>query len=278
MLLQMIFVIGNMWFGILIHLIIPDMGNTLAGDIAQAGLSFIPTFLAVPFLTWLLHKRPSWSVAMPKLGLEGWNLGIGFLFAWLALLVSYGLYVVFGGVHMSFQMPDPKTYVPLFIFGLITLFIQTSSEELFFRGYIMQFARRLTASPVLIILASAILFARPHLTNLSGLGFPTYAIVLYVLDGAFFAWLAYRSRSLWMSTGFHLGNNLGLMVLVAEANSGDAIQGAPVLTTDGYPPVNLMIIVAFVVYILAALIIHRLLTHREQKTVSEENRKIQGEL
>jgi len=194
-LLSPIFIVGNMWFGILINLIFPGLSNTIAGKIAWAGLSFIPTFVLVPFLTWLLHKRPWWSVAMPKLKLEGWNLGVGFLFAWIMLLASYGLFVLFGGVHMSFQSPDLKIYLPLFIFGLITLFIQGSAEELYFRGYIMQFARRLTSSPMLIILASAILFARPHLSNLDVLGWPSYAIALYLIDGIFVAWLAYRTRS-----------------------------------------------------------------------------------
>lgn len=147
---------------------------------------------------------------MPMPRLERKNLATGFLAAWLLLLASYSLYALFGGVHLSFRLPELGTYLPLFVFGFLALFVQGSAEELFFRGYVMQFARRITSSPVLIILASAFLFARPHLSNLGGLGMPDYAIILYAIDGIFVAWLAYRTGSIWMPAGFHVGQQFRL--------------------------------------------------------------------
>lgn len=61
-----------------------------------------------------------------------------------------------------------------------------------------------------------------------------------------------------------MGNNFGLMVLVAEAESKDLIHGEPVLVTDAYASVNLQIVVAIVVYSLIAILLHALIKRRER--------------
>lgn len=98
-------------------------------------------------------------------------------------------------------------YLPFFVIGLLTLFIQISSNELLLRGYTRQFARRLTTNPVLIIVLPAIVSAAPHLPNLIGMGQPTYGILISLINGCLYGWLAHRSRTLWMPVGFYWGNN-----------------------------------------------------------------------
>jgi membrane protease YdiL (CAAX protease family) len=65
----------------------------------------------------------------------------------LALIGTNVVYSLFAGVQISFQPPDLTVYLPLLVVGLPNPFIQISSDELLFRGYTMQFARRLSPIP-----------------------------------------------------------------------------------------------------------------------------------
>lgn len=75
-------------------------------------------------------------------------------------------------------------------------------EEVLFRGYLMQmFSRRYRAWTV--IMASGILFGLYHVRA-------TQLIPLSIL-GCFFAWVAWRERSLWMVIWLHFLNNLSAL-------------------------------------------------------------------
>ena len=232
-------------------------------------LGFLPAFLAIPFFTWLLHKRPWWSVALPQLKLDGWKLGIGFLFGFLINLVVYIAGGLFAGSQISFVAPDLSTYLPLLIVGAITIFIQVTAEELLYRGYTMQFMRRLTANPVLIVGISGLAFAAIHIGNVVLNGMPWYGVLIYLFDGLVYGWLAWRSRSLWMPIGFHLANNFALVVLVNEKANTDLLQGSPLIVVDKLPSFNFMLIASGVVYLLVVFIINWLITRREKNAATQ---------
>ena len=78
---QLILSAGSTFFVLLLIILVPALAaGSVVGSVAMTTLGFLPAFLAIPFFTWLLHKRPWWSVALPQLKLDGWKLGIGFLF------------------------------------------------------------------------------------------------------------------------------------------------------------------------------------------------------
>jgi uncharacterized protein len=263
---QLILSAGSTFFVLLLIILVPALAaGSVVGSVAMTTLGFLPAFLAIPFFTWLLHKRPWWSVALPQLNLDGWKLGIGFLFGFLINPVLYIAGGLIAGSQISFVMPDLSIYLPLLIVALITIFIQVTAEEMLYRGYTMQFLRRFTANPWLLVGISGLAFAAIHIGNVAVNGWPRYGILLYVFDGLAYGWLAWRSRSLWMPIGFHLANNFALVVLIGEKGSTDVLQGSPLIVVDKLPSFNFLVISAGVLYLLILAIINWLITRREKK-------------
>lgn len=255
------YVVDGIW-GLIPHFLFK--GDSPLSSNLSATLSFLPWFLAVFLVTALLHKRPFWSVAFPAKKLDGWNVGVGFLGAWAFLLLAFLIYALFFGVKLSFQVPDMGLFLPMVFIGLLGILLQTSTEELNYRGYWMQAARSLTSNPLLLIAVSALAFGLPHYPNLAKLHMPPYAVLMYIIDGAFLAWLAYRTGSLWMSMGWHLANNYGLAVLISVANSGDIIKGISLITADRFPEAWAIILVKIILYVMIGFGLATIMRRREK--------------
>jgi hypothetical protein len=244
----------------------PFVVGSLAGNLLVQEISFIFVLIVPPLFVWLVHKRPGWSVALPGLKFEGWKMGMGFFFSGLTLLGTYILYALLGGGKFSFASPELQAYLPLFFVALFVMLIQTSAEEVTFRGYFMQSFRRFTANPVIIILLTGLAFAIPHLPNLVIMKMPWYAVVLYWFDGSLLAWLAYRTHSLWMPIGWHFANNFLLTVLLGEKTVTDVVQGLPLFVLDKIPSLEMIIVAKVLPSLVSVFILAWLISRREKNT------------
>jgi hypothetical protein len=238
--------------------------KTLASALITKNSVFLVVFILTPLFVWLVHRRPGWSVAFPKFRFEGWNMGMGFLFSWLTLLATYASYALFGGVRLSIASIDLQIYLPLLGAGIIMFLIQTSSEELVFRGYILQALHRFRTGPVLMILLTGLAFALPHLPNLVGMHMPWYAVVVYLTDGCLLAYLAYRTGSLWMPIGWHFANNLLLTTFIGVPNSGDVIEGLDIIVADKIPSLGIIVLAKLLPSLVMVLILTWLINRRDK--------------
>lgn len=202
---------------------------------------FVVPFLAVPGIVRWVNGRPGWSVALPVPRYEGWNLWVGFGVATVVGLLCTALAAAGGLVALRFAGFDWGLLVPLAAIGLLGIFIQAAAEEMVFRGYLTQFARRFTSSPWLFIGIPAILFALPHAGNIAAYAGNPLVLAPYLISGVLYGWAAYRSGSLWLSTGLHLSNNLSGLILIGTA--GDVIRTVAPLTLT---PPSLPVIVGLV--------------------------------
>jgi uncharacterized protein len=92
--------------------------------------------------------------------------------------------------------------------GMVGIFIQAGSEEILFRGYLTQFVRRFTENKYVFIGIPALLFALPHIANMSELSGGLLVATPYLMSGLVYAWAAYRTGSLWMGLGLHWSNKV----------------------------------------------------------------------
>ncbi len=147
------------------------------------------------------------------------------------VLFGFSLWFVLGALGELFTyFVEPSTYtfsfdffnfVFLLIIGLFVLPIQTSFEELFLRGYIMQGFGLAFKYKWLAILLSAILFGIIHGANPEvskyGVG---VMMSYYIYAGIFFGLITVMDNSLELALGVHFATNLfGTLILGYESSA-----------------------------------------------------------
>lgn len=146
--------------------------------------------LTTPFghVNW---RRVFWGVAL-------WSVAMAIV-AMVEALLYPGRYVL---------NPNPASIVPYFLLGLILIPLQTSAEEYFFRGYLLQASGRLVRNPIILSIINGALFALPHLANPEvGVMGMAVSVAFYAAMGFFLAWLTLRSQTLELALGIHAANN-----------------------------------------------------------------------
>jgi hypothetical protein len=98
--------------------------------------------------------------------------------------------------------------LPLLLVGLLLIPLQTSAEEVFVRGYLLQATGRLTRNPLLLSVMNGVLFTLPHLANPEAAGQLLAAALSWFTFGVLFTLVTLRSGSLDYALGMHAGNNL----------------------------------------------------------------------
>jgi uncharacterized protein len=205
-----------------ISIIDPKYKDSLIGSNLALLSIFIIPFIGIPLITKWVHKRPYWSVALPVKRIEKWNLFTGFMVSTLVGVVTLLIIAAIGLMKLDYVGFNWGAFLPILIIGFVGIFIQASTEEMIFRGYLTQLVRRITKNPLFFIGIPALLFAAPHIPNISALGGGPLVLIPYLVSGLLFAWAAYRTGSLWMSVGLHWSNNLSGLVMFGVA--GDALK------------------------------------------------------
>jgi uncharacterized protein len=169
--------------------------------------SFIPflvaTFLAVRFI----HARPLKTLVTSEMRIR-WERIFAAAGVWLfiaALLSVVESFLYPGRYVLTFQ---PVTWLIFAIFALILIPIQTSAEEFFFRGYLLQWMGLRLKNQWLLSLLNGALFFLPHAANpematnsiLIGLG--------YFVMGFFLTFITLQDHGIELALGMHAANNL----------------------------------------------------------------------
>lgn len=245
-----------------VTIIDPNYKDSLIESNLALMLVFVISFVAIPLIVGLLHKRPYWSVAMPKFHIEKWNLLIGFVVSTLVGLIAVVVFSLLGYIDLEYVGIDWGTWLSVAAIGLIGIFIQAGSEEMLFRGYFAQFTRRITKNPYVIIFVPALLFAIPHYSNLSQYSSGLIVLLPYLINGVLYGYIAYRTGSLWMSLGLHMSNNLSGMLLVGT--KADVLETVSPLVF-GLPSLELSTVVIGVQAVAIVAIILPLVKRREAR-------------
>jgi membrane protease YdiL (CAAX protease family) len=198
--------------------------------------------LGLFFVVRLIHRRTllSTATARPRLRLRRilQGFGVWWLLCCLSTLVDYAL--------------EPASYTLQWDAGLFAAFlplallltpIQTTAEELFFRGYLIQALSRASRTPLLLVCGSGFFFTLPHLANPEMGANPLLLVLIYFLTGAFLAIISLRDGSLELAIGVHAANNLFSAVAVTFEGS---VFDTPALfhTTRFDPAATLVMLIA----------------------------------
>lgn len=179
-------------------------------------------FVSALFVLWLsvkhLHKRDPMTMISPT--------GI---VQWTRVLKSAGLWLACSAVVESityFLFPDKyqftlnlKDFLPSLLVAIMLLPLQTSFEEIFFRGYLLQGIGSWNLWAGIIITAAAFGLAHSFNDEIEAVGSLGLAMIYYIGVGLFFALLSVIDKSLELPLGIHLANNVYAFLLVGYPSS-----------------------------------------------------------
>lgn len=200
--------------------------------------TFLPllaaTFLAVRFI----HVR-SWKTLVTAKAHIRWGrifagAGVWMLIAALLSVIESFLYP--GRYVLTFQ---PVTLLIFAVFALILIPIQTSAEEFFFRGYLLQWMGLRLKSIWLLSLLNGALFFLPHVANPEMATSSVFVGLGYFVMGFFCALITLQDQGIELALGLHAANNL-FAVLFANYDV-TALPSPSLFTVQNLDPVYSLI-------------------------------------
>lgn len=184
------------------------------GSLPGSTTSFVVLMLASVFFICsiylamrFIHRRPVLTLITPARSIDWRRLFQGFAvwFILAALMSGIEAFLYPGRYVWSLDM---RRFIPFVFLALIFVPIQTSAEELFFRGYILQAAGLRLRNFWLLSAISGLLFGVPHLLNPeASINYPLM-FLYYFAFGFTLAYIALRDGRLELALGAHAANNL----------------------------------------------------------------------
>ncbi len=182
----------------------------------------------------LLHSRPLRSVVTAANSINWQRIGIGFMI-WASLLLVGTLFEYFIWPETFTLTFNLQVFIPFALLALLLTPIQTTAEELFFRGYLVQAGSLISRNWVFLSIFSGILFALPHFSN-PEVASNTFVVLLsFFVLGAFLAWISLKDGSIELAIGVHAANNLMAGLIVTFPDS--VLPTPAILTTSHFEPV-----------------------------------------
>ena len=182
-------------------------------------ISFLPLFIATLLAYRIFLKKNIKSLFTSRDAYSYKRTWIGF--ASLALISSafgsFDLILNWDSYTFSFKA---SAFLPYLLIAFTLLPIQTTAEELFFRGWIQRWLDNGKKKQWSISILSGAIFSLPHLANPEVAGNELiFPIISYGATGFMLAWVTYRDKSLELAIGAHFANNLLAALLVSSQDS-----------------------------------------------------------
>ena len=173
-------------------------------------LSFVIFLVAIKWI----HKRPVLSVFTGRDQLDWMRICTSFFIVFFFLTIISALQICFSDdIIWSFEW---NTFFPLLLIACLMIPIQTTIEELLFRGYLLQGIKRRLGSNIQAVVLSGFFFGLIHLGNPEIEAIGVHVLSHYVLLGLFLGLLTLFDNGLELSMGFHAANNIFAALMISS--------------------------------------------------------------
>ncbi|MEO1431080.1 MAG: CPBP family intramembrane glutamic endopeptidase [Cyanobacteria bacterium J06633_8] len=241
--------LGGIVSGLLIFSILANQGLSQAELVKQ-----VETFLRTPSLEvyliiniqflffmlgiflsvrWLHQRRFLTLVgADAKIQWQRFLQGFG---VWLLIqFVIFAIGYILQPNNLEFAF-KPVEWLILLACAVVLTPIQTSAEELFFRGYILQGFGLITKQPLLLMIINGFLFMLPHLGNPEIQRGLLWMALYYFAFGVFCSLLTLKDNRLELALGVHAANNLFIILFVSTKDSAVPVPAMWLIKEIGEP-------------------------------------------
>lgn len=216
----------------------------------QFGL-FVAAFLGLLLSLKLIHHKRLLSVITAFEKFRFKNFFFGFAIWSVMIVLSFIVTYITNSENLVFQF-DLMRFLQLFVICIVFLPIQTLTEEIIFRGYLLQGLSQVFKNGIVPILITSIMFGSAHLSNPEAGAFGAYVMLSYYVVFAFFLGIVtLMSEGLELAFGIHLANNLLSSLILTSQNSvlkTDAIFYAR--TEDANMDIALSFVALIIVFII----------------------------
>lgn len=114
---------------------------------------------------------------------------------------------------------NASAFFPFVIIALLTIPFQTSFEEYFFRGHLMQGLGLGSNNKLFPLIITSVLFGLMHWGNPEVAAFGPIVMIYYIGTGFFLGIITLMDDGLELALGFHAANNLIGALLLTSSNS-----------------------------------------------------------
>jgi membrane protease YdiL (CAAX protease family) len=179
----------------------------------------------------VLHQRPVLTLISPNASFlwPRFRLGFSLWFGLASLQSGIEFLLQPSPFTWNFQPADWLTFLPL---ALVLTPIQTSAEELLFRGYLLQGLGLMVRQPLALTLIASLPFAIAHWGNPEMLRGAEWIGLTYLIMAIFLTVITLQDNRLELALGVHAANNLFIVLVV---NTPDSALPSPALLLQQTP-------------------------------------------
>ncbi|MCP5094149.1 MAG: CPBP family intramembrane metalloprotease [Chloroflexi bacterium] len=215
-------------------------------NFVSVNLSFVLMTFGLFLVVRFVHKRPFRSLITPYKKINWLRVGKGFIvYLILAVIGSVAGYFVYPDTYI-FTL-DPGPFALFVIFIILMTPIQTSAEELLFRGYLLQAKGHFSKNFLLLAVINGVMFMLPHLVNPEVQSGPVLLALYFFGIGAFLAYITLRDNGMELALGIHAANNMFTAVFANYTDS--VLQTESIFTITEINPLVDLIALIFMVAI-----------------------------
>lgn len=231
-------------------------GGDPLGMYLVLNIAFVFLVVGIWLAVRLVHQRRFLSLITPTKSINWKRVATGFVvwFLLAGVVASFFEALIYPGTY-SFVLDWPKFLMALPLVLILTP-IQTTAEELLFRGYLLQGFGNLVRKPWVLIILSGFFFLVPHLAN------PEFSaglllVLFYFMQGAFLAFFTLKDDSLELAIGIHAANNIFNALFVTYAS---AVLTSPTIFANSQINVLYTLITTLIAFVLMYIIVFRYIT------------------
>ncbi len=176
-------------------------------------LSFAFGLAGVFLAAKVLHSQPIIALTTTRKKIDWGRFFFAFgLVAIFSIVVTLGDY--FANPEDYFFNFKPGPFFIMLLIAIIMIPLQTSFEEYFFRGYLMQGVGTLVRNKWVPLILTSVVFGGLHFFNPEVTKLGNIIMIYYIGTGFMLGIMTLMDEGLELALGFHAGNNLITAVLV----------------------------------------------------------------
>lgn len=199
-----------------------EMMNILGRNSFFLGIlfPFIIGLLSIMLCVKYIHFRKVISLFTSRETID-WKRFFFSFFLYGIIITIFFIISIYDGTSLVWNF-NPSTFLMLLLISLFILPIQTTFEEVFFRGYLLKGVHSVFKKGWISVLIISILFASMHMGNPEIEHIGNTLLVYYIMNGIFLGLIVLMDDGLELSMGYHAVNNIFGALIVT--NNWQAFQ------------------------------------------------------